>query len=113
MTDVWQSAREEFARLLGQGDASRIKVAGRRLDQTQAELAAATSADLDLVQTAQVATWTTRLADLLEEHPDAEADLRALVDEVRSALPSGAVSATGHAKAASAGPADPEKDSAA
>ena len=30
--------------------------------------------------------WAGRLADLLEEYPDAEADLRALIEEVQAAL---------------------------
>ena len=100
MTDAWQSAREQFARLLGRGDADRTRLAEKRLDQARAELAAVASSDLDRVRTIQVAAWTTRLADLLEEHPDAEADLRALVDEIQSALPSVAVSAVDHSIAA-------------
>ena len=41
-----------------------------------------------------------RLADLLEEDPDAEADLRALVQQIQAALPAGMVSAADHAVAA-------------
>src|SRR2546422_9731869 len=44
--------------------------------------------------------WAGRLADLLEEHPDAEADLRTLVQETQAALPAGTVSAADHAVAA-------------
>ena len=44
--------------------------------------------------------WAGRLADLLEEHPDAEADLRVLVQEIQAALPAGMVSAADHAVAA-------------
>ena len=37
---------------------------------------------------------------MLEEDPGIEAELRALVEEIRAALPAGAVSATDHAVAA-------------
>ena len=39
-----------------------------------------------------------RLADMLEEHPDAKAELRALVEEIQEALPAGTVSAADHAR---------------
>jgi len=39
-----------------------------------------------------------RLADMLEEHPDAKAELRALVEEIQAALPAGTVSAADHAR---------------
>lgn len=42
---------------------------------------------------ALAAQWTTRLADLLEEDPGVEADLRTLVQEIRVALPAGLVAA--------------------
>ena len=42
----------------------------------------------------------TRLADLLEEDPGVEADLRALVQEIQAQLPAGVVSAADHAVAA-------------
>jgi hypothetical protein len=47
-----------------------------------------------------VERWALRLADLLEEDPAAEADLRALVEGIRAVLPAGVVSATDHAVAA-------------
>jgi hypothetical protein len=33
-----------------------------------------------------------RLADMLEEHPDAKAELRTLVEEIQEALPAGTLS---------------------
>ena len=44
--------------------------------------------------------WQTRIADLLEERPDAVAELRELVGQLQAELPAGAVSATGHGAAA-------------
>ena len=44
--------------------------------------------------------WEGRFADLLDEDPGVEADLRALVEEVQARLPVGVASAAGHSVAA-------------
>ena len=100
VTDVWESARGKFARLLGRGDARKTEVAERWLAETRDQLAAVEAADLDRARAAQARRWEGRFADLLDEDPGAEADLRALVDEIRSVLPAGVVSAADHAIAA-------------
>jgi hypothetical protein len=100
VTDVWESARGEFARLLGRGDARKTEVAERWLAETRDRLAAVAAADLDRACAAQAQRWEGRFADLLDEDPGAEADLRALVAEVAAAVPAGVVSATGHGVAA-------------
>jgi hypothetical protein len=100
VTDVWESARGKFARLLGRGDARKTEVAERWLAETRDQLAAVEAADLDRARAAQARRWEGRFADLLDEDPGAEADLRALVEEVAAALPAGVVSAAGHAVAA-------------
>ena len=69
-TDAWESARKGFARLLGRGDPDKTQRAEERL------------------------------ADLLEEDPGAEAELRARVAQIQAALPAGMASAAGHAVAA-------------
>ena len=71
-------------------------MAERWLAETRDHLAAAEAADLDWARAAQAQRWEGRFADLLDEDPGAEADLRALVEEVAAALPAGVVSATGH-----------------
>jgi len=91
-TDVWEAAKRGFARLLGRGDPDRTKAAERRLAETREQLSVA---DTDL-ESALQAQWATRLADLLEEDPGAESELRALIEEVRAALPGGMVSAADH-----------------
>src|ERR1035441_1886168 len=82
VTDAWEAARKGFARLLGRGDPDRTKAAERRLAETHDQLTEATSADLERVRAALEAQWTTRLADLLEDDPGVEADLRTLVAEI-------------------------------
>lgn len=101
ITDVWEAARGRIARLLGRGDAHRTEVAERWLAQTRQQLeAAARSTGLEQAQSAAAERWAGRFADLLDEDPGLEADLRALVDEITSQLPPGAVSASDYSVAA-------------
>jgi len=99
-TDAWEAARRGFARLLGRGDPDRTQMAERRLAETREQLTGAEGTDLEQARAALAERWAGRLADLLEEHPDAEADLRALVQQIQAALPAPIVSAAGHAVAA-------------
>ena len=82
VTDVWESARGRFAKLLGRGDAQRAKAAERWLMQTHEQLTAVGSGTaLDQAREAAAERWTGRFADLLDEDPSLETELRALVDE--------------------------------
>jgi hypothetical protein len=99
-TDAWEACRRRFARLLGRGDARKTELAEQRLAETHAQLATAAGAELERARAAQEAQWVTRLADLLEEDPGVEADLRTLVREIQAQLPAGTVSAADHAVAA-------------
>jgi hypothetical protein len=100
VTDVWESARGKFARLLGRSDARKTEVAERWLAETHEQLTVVEGADLERARAALAQRWEGRFADLLDEDPGAEADLRALVQEIRAALPAGVVSATDHGVAA-------------
>ena len=100
VTDAWEAAKRGFARLLGRGDAERTELAEHRLEQTRERLTSIPAAELDLVQSQLETTWQTRLLDLLEEHPETAAGLRALVEQVQAQLPAGVVSAAGHGVAA-------------
>jgi len=100
MTDAWEAARKGFARLLGRGNPDKTMLAQQRLQETSDQLARATGADLERTRATLKTQWVTRLADLLEEDPDAEADLRTLVAEIQAQLPAGMVFAADHAVAA-------------
>jgi hypothetical protein len=99
-TDAWEATRGKFAPLLGRGDPDRTQAVERRLEQTHQQLTAASGAHLESVRSVLEAQWVTRLTDLLEEDPSAEADLRAVVEEIRAQLPAGVVSAADHSFAA-------------
>ena len=99
-TDAWKSARKGFARLLGRGDPGKAKLAEERLAETRDRLTQAAGEDAEHTRAALEAQWVTRMRDLLEEDPGAEADLRALVEEIQARLPAGMASAADHAVAA-------------
>ena len=99
-TDAWEAARCKLARLLGRGDPKREQLAEQRLEETRQQLTGPEGAELERARAALAERWAGRLADLLEEDPDAEAELRALVEELRAMLPAGVMSAADHAVAA-------------
>jgi hypothetical protein len=90
VTDGWEGVRAKVARLFGRGSPD-PKVEAR-LDATRGELTAADPADLEKVQAVLAGRWQTRFADLLADHPDAEAELAELVRELRPVI----TSAAGH-----------------
>jgi hypothetical protein len=100
ITDVWEAVRGRFARLLGRGDARRTDAAERWLAQTREQLAAASGAELERAREAAAKRWAGRFADLLDEDPAVEAQLRALVEDVAAQLPAAVVSAADHSVAA-------------
>jgi hypothetical protein len=100
VTEVWEAARHKFARLLGRGDPKKTEMAERWLAETHGQLTAAAGADLGSACAAQAQRWEGRFADLLDEDPGVEADLRSLVQEIQAQLPAGAVSAADHSLAA-------------
>jgi hypothetical protein len=88
VTDAFDGVRVKVARIFGRGDPDgRIQ---RRLDETRQQIAAASAGDggdRERAQSAQVRQWETRLADLLADHPEAVAELRALIAELGTVLP--------------------------
>jgi hypothetical protein len=100
VTDVWETARRKIVWLFGRGDSERTRLAERRLDQTRQQLTAAEGLDVEQAIAAQQERWTARLADLLDEFPEAAVELRTAVEEIQAQLPSGAVSAADHSVAA-------------
>ncbi len=100
VTDAWEACRHGFARLLGRGDPKQEQLAERRLEETREQLTGAAGTDSEQARAALAERWAGRLADLLEENPDAEAELRVLVRQIQAALPAGTVSAADHAVAA-------------
>jgi Tetratricopeptide repeat len=114
-TDEWQAAERGYARLLGREDSDQTRRAEQWLGETREQLVGAGGTDVDLIRTALAVRWAGRLADLLEQNPDAEADLQSLVQEIKAALPTERRPVSGHeaapdgeVSAAAAEAADPE-----
>jgi hypothetical protein len=99
-TDTWEAAKRGIARLLGRRGPKQEQLAERRLEETRERLAGAAGTEGEQARAALAEQWATRLADLLEEDPAAEAELRSLVRNIQAALPAGMVSAADHAVAA-------------
>jgi hypothetical protein len=99
ITDMWESVRDRFARMLGGGDARKTQVAEQWLGQTRQQLTAAAGGEVEPTRTALAQRWAGRFADLLDEDPDVERDLRALVEEVAAQLPAPVVSAADYSVA--------------
>jgi len=78
--DGWDGVRHKVSHLFGRGEPD--PAIERRLDATRQELSAASPAELSEVQAALASQWQTRFADLLADHPEAEADLAGLVGEL-------------------------------
>lgn len=88
-TSAWEATRAGVARVFRRADGAEsgletgdIEV---RLERSAARIADA--ADPDNVRQAQIVRWREDLEDLTHDHPDAEADLRTLVEAIRQQLP--------------------------
>lgn len=79
VTDGWQETRTRVARLLSHGDACEEERQRARLERTRAELTASPGEQARRVRQRQDTVWRLRFADLLEDTPDAEAELRDLM----------------------------------
>lgn len=88
-TDAWNAARDGVLALFGRAGERRREVAAARLDADAAAIEAAPEGDRDEVRAQLLPSWQTRLADLLEEYPEAREELTAWVKRVRDQLPPG------------------------
>jgi hypothetical protein len=100
ITDLWESVRGRFARLIGDGNARKTQVADGWLAQTRGQLVAAGPGSVEQAKQAAAQRWASRFSDLLDEDPSLADRLRALADDVAHQLPAAVMSATGHSIAA-------------
>ncbi|GAB3090323.1 hypothetical protein [Micromonospora schwarzwaldensis] len=84
-TDVWGVARDGLAKLFGRGGDRRAALAQRWADESALTIEGADDRLAAIEREAQ--TWQQRLADLLEEFPEAAEDLREWAERVRADLP--------------------------
>jgi hypothetical protein len=98
-TDAWEAVRREFARVLGRGDPKKEQLAEMRLEETRQQLEGVNGEELEKAQANLARVWRVRLADLLEEDPGAEAELRAVVKRIRAQLLAAIAAVSDHAVA--------------
>ncbi|MHA4820152.1 hypothetical protein ACXZ65_38040 [Streptomyces aculeolatus] len=84
-TDAWQATRNSTARLFGRQGSERQAAIEAQLDGNVVLVERA--GDPDLARQGLVSLWQMELIRLLEEHPEAEAELQELIAHVRDALP--------------------------
>jgi hypothetical protein len=84
VTGGCEGVQARFADLFGRGDAKQADRAAGWLEQSWAALAGLSGPGLEWAQVEQEIIWRTRLGDLLEQDPDAETELRALVAQVQA-----------------------------
>jgi hypothetical protein len=87
-TDAWQTARDGVVKLFARSGKRRTELVRDRLDQDVAVIEAAGPGERDEVRARLLPGWQVRLADLLEEFPDAREELSAWAEQVRAQLPS-------------------------
>lgn len=86
-TDAWSAARDGALALFLRAGDRRRELAAARLDADASTIEAAPEEQRDAVRARLLPGWQTRLADLLEEHPEARKELMAWVARVRDQLP--------------------------
>jgi hypothetical protein len=86
-TDTWQSARDWVVTLFTRGGKRRAELIRDHLDQDAAVIGAAGPGERDEVRARLLPGWQVRLADLLEEFPEAREELSAWAEQVRAQLP--------------------------
>lgn len=85
VTDGWEGIRHKVATLFGRGQPDTRTE--QRLDASRKELTAAEPGELERVREGLAGQWQTRFADLLTDHPDAEAELKALIELLTRSAP--------------------------
>jgi hypothetical protein len=74
-------------KLFARGGERRAELVRDHLDRDAAAIEAASPGERDEVRAHLLPSWQVRLADLLEEFPDAREELSAWVEQVRAQLP--------------------------
>jgi hypothetical protein len=85
VTDAFEGLRAKVARIFGRDKPD--PGVQRRLDATKQQLAAAAPEALESAKATQARQWETRFADLLADHPEAAAELQALLAELKALSP--------------------------
>ncbi|MFF3505580.1 hypothetical protein [Streptomyces sp. NPDC003247] len=89
-TRAWEATKAGVARIFrkaGGGESGPESGAGVEVRLERSAARSADAVDPAVVRQAQIVRWREDVEDLMREHPDAEADLRTLVEAIRQQLP--------------------------
>ncbi|WP_435648359.1 hypothetical protein [Kitasatospora purpeofusca] len=84
-TDSWSAARDGAARLFRHRGEERQSAIEAQLDNNAALVAR--TEDVERARQSLVPLWVLELESLLDEHPEAVAELRTLISEIEAARP--------------------------
>jgi hypothetical protein len=82
VSDGWHELWERIARLLGRGDRKKTQDVLARLEQSQRALVEGPAVEAEQARARQIALWQAWLVGLLASDPQAEAIVRAFVQEL-------------------------------
>ncbi|WP_157751715.1 hypothetical protein [Actinoplanes derwentensis] len=82
--DLWDATRQRFNDLFSKAGQDRI---GDRLDRDQAALSSASEDQRLEFSERLAASWTTRLQDLIDDHPGVLSELQLIVEEMKDEDP--------------------------
>ncbi len=91
VTDAWEAVRHRFAALFGRRQPDLLTE--KRLVESRRQLLAVSPAEAEQLKASLASQWSLRLADLMEQDPDAIAELLEVVEEVSALLPAAEVAA--------------------
>lgn len=77
-TDAWQQVRARTVKLLGRGEPREEERQDSRLEESRQQVVSAPDDEIERVVRQQGEAWRFRLESLLEQTPEAEAELRQL-----------------------------------
>jgi hypothetical protein len=85
VTDAFEGLRAKVARIFGRDKPD--PAIQRRLDATRQQLSGAAPGDLERAQAVQASQWKIRFADLLADLPEAAPEIKALLADMKAAMP--------------------------
>jgi hypothetical protein len=83
-TGVWDVVKQGYPSMLGRGEPERTRFVERELESMRGQLEGVSGTEKARVRGQLEAAWQARIFDLLQQHPDASAQVRAVVDQVRA-----------------------------
>ena len=99
VTDSWEGVKTRLARMIGRGRSAETAAVEARLEQSHIALEGLTDQSLARAQAEQEIVWQAALREYLEQDPDIEPEVRAMVAEIKAQSIGAAAHITQHVAA--------------